>query len=122
MMNRKIPKFLIVGLFNTGVNFVLVVLFAGFFNINIVISSTLSFILSNILSFIINSKFIFYQEINFYFYLRFLTASILSFLITIGLNSLFFILDFHYILATIACIFIIPLLTFLTHNKWTWKN
>lgn len=121
-MIKKFPKFFLVGLFNTCVNFVLILLFTGYFDINIIISSTFSFILSNILSFIINSKFIFYQEINFYFYFRFLTASILSFLITIGLNLLFYILDFHYILATIVCIFIIPLLTFLTHYKWTWKS
>ena len=122
MIKEKIPKFLLVGLFNTGFNFVLVLLFTGFFNINIIISSALSFILSNLLSFIINSKFIFYQEINAYFYIRFLTASILNFLITIVLNSIFYILDFHYMFATIVCIFIIPLLTFLTHYKWTWKS
>lgn len=122
MIKEKISKFFLVGLFNTIFNIVLVLLFTGFFNINIIISSALSFILSNLLSFIINSKFIFYQDINIYFYTRFLTASILSFLITMGLNSLFYILDFHYMFATIVCIFIIPVLTFLTHYKWTWKN
>jgi putative flippase GtrA len=121
-MRQKIPKFFLVGLFNTCVNFVLILFLTGYFGINIILSSTFSFILSNLLSFIINSKFVFYQEINIYFYFRFLTASILSFLITIGLNSLFYILDFHYILATIMCIFTIPFLTFLIHHKWTWKS
>jgi putative flippase GtrA len=122
MSKEKISKFFLVGVFNTGINLLLIFILTGLYEINIILSSTISFIVSNILSYIVNSKLVFYKKICIYLYFRFLIASLFSFFINFSLNTLFYILNFHYLLATLICIILVPALTYFTHNKWTWKN
>lgn len=122
ILNRKIIKFFITGLFNTCVTLLLIYFLTGLLHVNIILSSSFSFMISNIFSYYINSKYIFYKEIKINYYLRFLSASLLSFSINFFLNTLFFILNFHYLLATFLCLVLIPGMTFYAHNKWTWKK
>lgn len=121
-MNKLIiSKFFLVGIFNTSLNFLFIFILTGLVGINIIISSSVSFLLTNLISYFVNSFFVFDQALKFHLYLRFLIASLLSFAITLVVNSFFYFLDFHYLLATFFCIFIIPFFTFFTHQKWTWK-
>jgi len=122
MIKEKISKFFIVGLFNTVLNLLLIYFLTGLLLINIILSSTVSFIISNVLSYIINSKLVFYKPLSILLYFRFFIASLFSFSISFILNTLFYFLNFHYLLATIICILIVPLLTFFTHHNWTWKS
>jgi len=122
MIKEKISKFFLVGVFNTGLNLSLIFILTGLFSINIILSSTFSFVASNIVSYIINSKLVFYKKISIHLYFRFLIASLFSFFVSFTLNALFYFLDFHYLLASVVCIILIPTLTFFTHQNWTWKN
>ena len=122
MIKLRISKFFLVGIFNTSLNFLFIYILTGLAGINVIISSSVSFLLVNLLSYFINSFFVFDQALKIHLYFRFLIASLLSFVITLAVNSFFYFLDLHYLLATLFCIFIIPLFTFFTHQKWTWKN
>jgi len=122
MIKEKISKFFLVGVFNTGLNLSLIFILTGLFSINIILSSTFSFVASNIVSYIINSKLVFYKKISIHLYFRFLIASLFSFFVSFTLNALFYFLDFHYLLASVVCIILVPTLTFFTHQNWTWKN
>lgn len=122
MIKEKISKFFLVGVFNTGLNLSLIFILTGLFSINIILSSTFSFVASNIVSYIINSRLVFYKKISIHLYFRFLIASLFSFFVSFTLNALFYFLDFHYLLASVVCIILIPTLTFFTHQNWTWKN
>jgi len=122
MINEKISKFFTVGLFNTVLNLLIVYFLTGLLLINIIISSTISFIISNIFSYVINSKFVFHKPLSTSLYLRFFIASLFSFGISFILNTLFYFLNFHYLFATIVCILLVPLITFFTHQNWTWKS
>jgi len=122
MMENKIIKFFLVGLFNTCVNLLIIYFLTGVLLINIIISSTFSFIISNLLSYFINSKFIFHKPLSVTLYSRFLFASLFSFSMSFILNTFFYFLDFHYLLATLVCMLVVPLITFFTHKYWTWKS
>jgi len=122
MIKEKISKFFLVGVFNTGLNLSLIFILTGLFSINIILSSTFSFVASNIVSYIINSRLVFYKKISIHLYFRFLIASLFSFFVSFTLNALFYFLDFHYLLASVVCIILVPTLTFFTHQNWTWKN
>ena len=122
MIKEKISKFFIVGFFNTGLNLLIIYFLTGLLLINIIISSTISFIISNIFSYVINSKFVFHKPLTTSLYFRFFLASLFSFSVNFILNTLFYFLNFHYLLATIACILLVPLITFFTHQNWTWKS
>ena len=122
MIKEKISKFFLVGVFNTGLNLSLIFILTGLFSINIILSSTFSFVASNIVSYIINSRLVFYKKISINLYFRFLIASLFSFFVSFTLNALFYFLDFHYLLASVVCIILVPTLTFFTHQNWTWKN
>ena len=121
-MENKIIKFFLVGLFNTCVNLLIIYFLTGVLLINIIISSTFSFIISNLLSYFINSKLIFHKPLSVTLYSRFLLASLFSFSVSFILNTFFYFLDFHYLLATLVCMLVVPLITFFTHKYWTWKS
>ena len=81
----------------------------------------LAFVIANIISFVINTLWSFSSKLEGERLLKFLVVTLISFSLTLFIAWGAGFLGLHYLTGVLLIICIVPMLTFLMHNYWTYK-
>lgn len=114
--------FAFIGILNTALHTMVVAMLVEFTICNQVMANALAFCSANILSFFLNCKFTFKVSPIFVKYLKFLSASMVSFALTIMLASVAEFFKLHYLLGLAIVIAITPIMTFALQKRWTFEQ
>lgn len=122
LLYRQFACFSGIGVINTVIHVVAVVLMVELYGINPVAANVAAFMLANLFSFWANARWTFRESYDTARYLRFLTISLLGLLTTALLSALANALGWHYLVGIALIMVTLPIITFLAHRKWTWPE
>jgi len=98
-------------------------LFVDIIKVKLFISSIIVAEIGLLIRFIINQKIIFKSKNNFFVHLlKFHSASLMSFLLWIGLINYLNFIGLHYLYSSLIAIIISTSVNFLFHFFWIWKE
>jgi putative flippase GtrA len=119
---RQFFVFALIGVVNTGVHGVILMLCVEVWSLAIVLSHFISFSLANVISFILNSLYTFNTKILFGRYLKFWMASMVSLGLTLFLSWLINEFGFHYMIGFMLIVILVPIASFLLMKFWAFSN
>lgn len=120
-MLRKLISFLGIGVANTLVHALTVIALIEGTACHPVLANVAGFFLANTFSYFANSCWNFGVQASVRRYTRFLLVSLVGLALTILLSAAAVAAGWHYLLGVVLISATMPLLTFLTHWKWTFK-
>jgi putative flippase GtrA len=113
-------KFSGIGVINTLIHLILVMLLVELFSVHPVIANTIAFLIANAFSYWANSRWSFQVALSQQHFIRFFLVSCIGLLLTITLTSLAHSANWHYLIGVALVFCGLPLLTFLSHRYWTY--
>ena len=123
---RKLIKsftgFSIIGVINTCIHTVIVIILVELFKIYPVYSNIAGFIIANIFSFWANCKWNFKFKASFERYIKFLIISLIGLTITIIISYITDKLNLYYLWGLFFIYVTLPITSFTMHYNWTFKN
>lgn len=115
-------RFAFIGVFNTGLHFVLLVFFVEKFNIWPPLGNAAAFMGANTFSFFANSRFSFRTDISSRRYVRFLATSVIGVAIAYGLSSVVENFGGHYLLSFFLLIILMPPVNYLLVRRFVFQD
>ena len=119
---RRFVYFSIIGVINTTIHLVAVVVFVELIDLSPVASNCLAFVAANIFSFYANCRWNYRKPMAASRYRRFFIISLAGLLITAGLSNVAYQMGLHYLMGTAIVFVTLPVLTFIVHHWWTWDK
>jgi putative flippase GtrA len=106
-------RFAFIGVLNTGLHFILLVLLVEKFGLWPPMANAAAFFATNLFSYFANSRFSFQVDISPNRYLRFFVASLIGVVIAYGLSSIVEHFEGHYLLGFLLMIVLMPPVNYL---------
>jgi putative flippase GtrA len=85
------------------------------------LANGVAFFFSTIISFLINTIWSFSSHLNGKTLFRFVAVSLIGLLVAMGVSSAAQYIGLHYLYGICAVALVVPPLTFILHNLWTYK-
>jgi len=119
---RQFTGFSLIGVINTIVHLVIVIGLVEVLLVDPMLANAFAFMCANLFSFWANSRWSFQTALTRRRYMRFLSVSLVGLFISIIAIAVSEALHWHYLIGVFLSFIVLPLLTFFTHKKWTWKT
>lgn len=119
---RQFTGFSLIGVINTIIHLVIVIGLVEILLLDPILANALAFICANLFSFWANSRWSFQTALTRQRYIKFLSVSLIGLFISITAIAISETLQWHYLIGVFLSFMVLPLLTFFTHKKWTWKT
>jgi len=123
---KQFSKFAIIGVINTAINLISLLILTEIFNIYYMTSAVFAFILAVTNSFVLNKLWTFNESFNENFvkkYIKFIVVSTITLLVNLViLYSLTEFLHIHYIISQIIAIAVSLWINFMGNLIWTFKK
>jgi putative flippase GtrA len=111
-----------IGLLNTAVHVVVVVVLVELGGFGSVSANVAAFVVANTFSFWANSRWTFRASLSARRYGRFLMVSLLGLAVTAAVSGFASWMNWHYLVGTLLVFCTLPVLTFTAHQTWTWSD
>jgi putative flippase GtrA len=121
-LTRKITRFTITGVINTGLYVAIAFVLIEYFNTPTVIASCIAYCAATLYSYLANTLWSFSNSIKRTNMYRFFTVSTTGMIIAILISFAAESLGLHYGIGIIVVVIVIPISTFLLHYFWTYKE
>jgi len=121
-VSKKFYRFCITGLLSTFVHIIVAASSIEFLHLSPSMGNGLAFIVATIVSFTVNSLWSFSVKLTARSGFRFLVVSTSAFFISMILAEWIDRIGLHYAFGIMTVIFVIPIITFIGHNFWTFKQ
>jgi len=121
-VGRQFTGFSIIGVINTVIHLTLVTGLVEILLIDPMLANALAFISANLFSFWANSRWSFQTVLTRQRYMRFLLVSLIGLFVSVSAIAVSEALRWHYLVGVLLSFIVLPLITFFTHKKWTWKT
>lgn len=119
----KFLKYSLVGCISTIIYFVFVYVCIEGVHMDPVLGSAVSFIIMTIVSFFLNVKYTFNSFITKQRAIRFLTVSVIGFVLNLLLMFIVVhVFAYHYFIGELVTILVIPTINFILNNYWTFQT
>lgn len=115
-------RFALIGVFNTGLHFVILVLLVEKIGVWPPLANAAAFLGANIFSYFANSHFSFRVDISSKRYVRFLATSLIGVVITYGVSSAVECFGGHYLLGFFLLIVLMPPVNFLLVRRLVFQD
>ena len=116
--NVQLFCFALIGVANTLVHGLLLVLMVEKFVVDVTIAHLFAFCLANVVSYILNSRFTFRARLAVGRYARFLLASLMSLGLTLLLSWIADVSGLHYLIGFFLIVVLVPLFSFSLMRFW----
>jgi len=121
-VGRQFTGFSLIGVINTVIHLTLVTCLVEILLIHPMLANALAFISANLFSFWANSRWSFQTVLTRQRYMRFLLVSLIGLFVSVSAIAVSEALRWHYLIGVLLSFIVLPLITFFTHKKWTWKT
>lgn len=120
--HRAFITFCLIGFLNTALYSGLMIGFVEGAHVRPTYAACISFLLANLFSYAMNSWFSFKQRPDRAGYVRFFAVSLFNLLVTVGITYLCERYGVHYLIGLIGVILTSTVLTFLLHQRFSFKG
>lgn len=120
--HQEFIRFGLVGISNTFVHAVIVIMLMEVFLPPAYFANMIAFFFANVFSYVLNSRYTFRKALSFYSYWRFLAMSLVSLGLTVAVTFVFEYLGFHYIFGLLAVIFVVPVINYTFMKIWVFSR
>lgn len=117
----RVLRFTVTGIFVTGIHAASAIALMHLFTLSPPAANGSAFIIATIISYLINAKWSFSAQLHGRTFARFCVVAILGFLSATLVAWIVQILGFHHLIGIAAVVTIVPLITFILHNFWTFR-
>ncbi len=117
----QILTFVVIGLSNTLVHGAVLAALVERFGVHLVMAHLISFGVANLISFYLNSQYTFKLVMSWRRYMKFLTASLVSLLLTLAISSWAQWYGLAYWQGFIGVIFLVPIFSFSIMKFWAFN-
>ncbi|HLP80658.1 MAG TPA: GtrA family protein [Nitrosomonas sp.] len=121
-IGRQLTGFSLIGVINTAIHLSIVTGMVELLEVHPIPANGCAFLSANLFSFWANSRWSFRTAVTGQRYLRFLIVSLIGLAVSIISIAMSEALQWHYLTGVLLSFVFLPLITFLAHRYWTWKN
>ena len=114
-------KFGVTGIAVTLIYFFLAVTLVEVSALSSLLSNVIAFIVSTAMSYLINSMWSFGSPLGGVRLYRFIVVSIFCAFIVLTITIACDLIGAHYLYGVFAIVFVVPVISFIIHNKWTFR-
>ncbi len=119
---RQLTGFSLIGVINTLIHLIIVTGMVELLEVHPIPANGFAFISANLFSFWANSRWSFQTAVTSHRYARFLIVSLAGLTVSLIAVAISETLHWHYLIGVLISFIFLPLMTFLAHKNWTWKN
>lgn len=116
----KLFKYAFVGGFSASIHLLVASMYIFYINDSLVISNICGFLIAYIFSYTVQSIIVFKHKLQLSKAIKYFIIQLISLLIALAISD--YSVEYNNYIKTIAIILIIPIITFLIHNFWTFKE
>ncbi len=120
LSQAKIVRYGLIGLASTGIHLCVAYLYLYTVRDSIVMSNLIGFFSAFLFSYIVQSKYVFEHAVSFKKAFKYFTVQFSALLAAIYISHLALIYNSY--IKTVVIVFLLPLITFITHKFWTFSE
>ena len=114
-------RFVIVGVATTGIHLVVELSLFNFAEFSTIFANACAFLVATIFSYVLNTIWSFSRKINTNIFRKYLFVSFVGLMVSISIAKASEIIGLDNLQGTFLVILILPMVSFLLHNYWTYK-
>jgi putative flippase GtrA len=118
---RRAIRFTSTGFLVTAEHVLIATIFIEYLMAKPPVANGIAFLLATLTSYLINTIWSFSGQLHRKSLVRFIAVSIIGFLLAILVSAIVHIIGFHYLYGIITVALLVPPMTFILHNYWTYK-
>ena len=119
----KLSRFVVVGVIATCIHIIIATyLITGNLTANNGSANTVAFVIATTFSYLVNTKWSFTESFTVSNFSKFLFTALFGGLLAFSLSTLVDYLGFNYLVGIGVIVLIVPAMTFLLHNFWTYRQ
>ena len=116
----KLIKYIFIGGLSASIHFTIASLYIYYINNSLLLSNIVGFFVAFVFSYSVQSIVVYKHNLQMLKAIKYFMVQFLSLLLVLFIAS--YLTQYNNYLKTLGIIFIIPMITFIIHNYWTFKD